>query len=645
MKKLYLVFAFALCSAPLFSQTLFTYGNASVDKEEFLRAYNKNKTPVADKEKALREYLELYTKFKLKVKAAADMHLDTLQQLKTDLQNFRTQIEESYLNNEKELNALLDEAFLRSQKDIHVIHFFCPIDSKMSPEDTLGAYRGMKELQEKLNTGATNYEELAENISKNYQKTRTGDLGYITVFTLPYDFENIIYALKKGESSKPFRARNGLHVFKVIGERKSVGTWKVAQILLAYPPGDAATYTRALEAKADSIYNALQHGADFTKMAGMFSDDKLTYLAGGELPEFGTGKYDPAFEAEVFKLTRDGEVGKPFASQFGIHIIKRLKQTATPEDKNDASFSYEIKQKVLQDLRIIGAKEKFVKEIMAKVGYKKSAAVKDADLFRFADSAFANKSETQVKYPISDKPVLTFTKGNVKGSEWLTFVREFKNNPEFYKGETNPALFDKFVSYSVLDYYKKHLDEYSADFRYQMEEFRDGNILFEIMERNVWGNASADSAGLQKQYNENKGNYLWAPSASVILFNCNNKATAADAVAALKNGKEWKAIVAEGNNNIQADSGRYEIAQLPLPAGVVAEAGMISEPMTNTIDGSAGFIKIIKLYPGNLQRSFDEARGLVINDYQNILEERWINELKKKYPVKVNEEVFRSLLK
>jgi peptidyl-prolyl cis-trans isomerase SurA len=178
-----------------------------------------------------------------------------------------------------------------------------------------------------------------------------------------------------------------------------------------------------------------------------------------------------------------------------------------------------------------------------------------------------------------------------------------------------------------------------------MEEFKDGNVLFEIMERNVWGNAASDSAGLLNHYNANMSSYKWAPSAGVIIFNCNNKTTANTAVAELKKGKPWKQVVADGNNNIQADSGRYELSQLPLATGKTASEGLITDPVTNTPDGSTGFIQVLKIYEGNQQRSFNEARGLVINDYQNILEEKWVNDLKKKYLVKINEAVFQSLLK
>ena len=646
MKKFYLLIVLACSSSVVFSQTLFTYGNMGVDKEEFLRAYNKNKVVVTDKEKSLREYLDLYAKFKLKVKAAKDLHLDTLQQLRFDLQNFRSQVAESYLTNEQELNNLINEAFIRSQKDIHVFHFFTTIDAKMSAADTASAYAGMNELLQKLNSGASDYQEQAKAISEKYKTVKAGDLGFITAFSVPYEYEQIVYALKPGQTSTIYRAKNGIHIFKVLEERKAAGTWKVAQILLSIPPGESAAYSEPLKRKADSICVALKQGADFAKMADLYSDDKLTFMAGGEMPDFGTGKFAVDFEKEIFSLANDGDISKPILSAYGWHIIKRIKQTPTPSDRTDATYRYELKQKVLQDSRINIGKEKFTKEIAAKTGFKKLNTIKEADLFRYADSVAAEKPDATVKkYPISNKVLYAFSKGNTTGSDWLEFVHEYKSNPALYHGETNAELLDKYSSVAVLEYYKKHLEEYSLDFKYQMDEFRDGNILFEIMERNVWGNASNDSVGLLQAFNANRAKYVWGASASVILFNCSNPKTATEAITAMRSGKDWKTVVVEGNNTIQGDSGRYEITQLPLGAGVTAVPGLISTPTVNSMDGTANFIKVLQLFDAGMPRSFDEARGLVISDYQSVLEEKWIDELKKKYPVKVNEAVFQSLLK
>jgi peptidyl-prolyl cis-trans isomerase SurA len=646
MKSILLLLTLACNFSVLFSQTIFTYGNTAVDKTEFLRAYNKNKTAVEDKEKALKEYLDLYSKFKLKVKAAKDMRLDTMPQLLNDLQNFRSQIDETYMNNDNALNQLIDEAFTRSQKDVHVIHFFTAIDTKATVADEAKAVKAMQELYNDLAAGKKEYEKLAADISAKYVKVKAADIGFITAFSVPYEFENITYGLKNGEAAKPYRSKKGLHIFKVVEERKAMGKWRVAQILLAMPPGDAAANYKLLQQKADSIYLKLQAGADFEELAKQYSDDKLTYLSGGAMPEFTTGKFEQPFETAVFKLTKDGEISKPFASPYGMHIVKRLAVTPVKTDKSDVTYMYEIKQKVTQDARISMAKDLFTKSVIKVVGYKKNAAVKDAELFRYADSVVANPAANGAKvFPVSNKNIYTSAKGTLKGKDWLSFVREYKTNPEIYKGESNTALLEKFVSIKALEYYKAHLEEYNPEFKYQMEEFKEGNLLFEIMERKVWSSAVSDSAGLVKYYNQNKSKYLWAASADVIIVSCNNQKTAGESLAAIKAGKDWKKIAEESNGNVQTDSGRYELAQLSLAEGTLPTPGMLTPINVSTTDGTAGFIKIIQLHPANQQRSFEEARGLVINDYQNVLEEKWIAELKKKYPVKVDEGGLGELVK
>lgn len=645
MKKFYFTVLLLTGFTAAFSQPVFTYGGIAVSKEEFLRAYNKNKTPVADKEKALREYLELYTRFKLKVKAAQALRFDTLQQLKNDLENFRSQVEDSYMNDEKGLNSLIDEAFERSQKDLHVLHFYVGIDSKMKPEDTLKAWRAMREVKASIDKGKMDYDELVTEISFETIPIKGTDLGFITAFSIPYQYENIVYNLKLGEASKPYRSKNGLHVFRLIEERKSMGKWKVAQILVAFPPGSSLDPKR-YERKADSLYALLQNGADFAQLAKDNSDDKLTYLTGGEMPEFGTGKFELPYEKKVLALTKDGDFTKPFMTQFGYHIIKRLGHTPTSTDKNDAAYLFDIKQKTEQSDRINASKEKFTKDVIKLIGFKRNAAVKEADIFKYADSVTASPTAEEIKKaPIANKILYSFAKSSVKGSDWLNFIKDYKSSPELYKGEPNKELFENYINITALEYYKKHLEEYNPDFRYQMQEFKEGNMLFEIMERNVWSAAANDNAGLQKTYEQNKTKYLWTPSADILLFNCKDEKTAKAAMQALADGKNWQAIADESSTTIQADSGRYELSQVALPDGVSAAPGYVSSIAVNNTDGSASFYKVLKLYPGNQQRSFEEAKGLVINDYQTVVEEKWITELKKKCPVKINEAVFNQLLK
>ena len=643
MKKIIVLFVVCLLATQLFSQTLFTYGPYAVSKDEFLRAYNKNKTPVTDIAQSLKEYLELYARFKLKVKTAQVQKLDTLQQLKYDLQNFRSQVAEGYMNDEKGLNALVGEAIQRSQKDIHLLHFYVGINSKMSTADTLKAYRALNEMAGELKESKTGYSEIAEKISGKYMEVKGEDLGYITVLSLPYGIENLVYNLKPGAITKLYRTKSALHLFKNEDERKSAGKWKIAQILLSIPPNVSGPELKAIEIKADSIYKLLIAGADFALLAKQFSEDKLTYMNGGEMPEFGTGKFELHFETKVFELKKDGDISKPIFTGYGYHIVKRLQQRDTPADKSDEAFVFDIKQQISKDTRINGIKADFLKTVKIKTGYKKNAAVKDADLFRYADSVTVTNRVGN--YPINNKTIFSFAKLNVKGSDWLNFVKDYKLNADVYKGENNKGLLDKYIATVSFEYYRKHLEEYDNDFKYQMQEFKEGNMLFEIMEKNVWGKAASDSAGLQKYYSSHKANYKWGASADILLFNCSDGKVAEAATMAMRNGKNWRQIAEESDGKLQSDSGRYELAQLQLPAGAIISEGLISTPYINSGDNTTSFVKVLRMFPANEQRSFDEAKGLVINDYQNYLEEKWVEALKKKYPVRVNEAVFRSLLK
>ncbi|MES2430330.1 MAG: peptidylprolyl isomerase [Bacteroidota bacterium] len=640
MKKIYFLSFLLLSSSYIFSQTLFTYGTNVVTKDEFLRAYNKNKPQNVDKEQALKDYLDLYTKFKLKVKAAKELRLDTLQQLQTDIDGFRSQVEEGYMNDDKGVNDLVKEAFLRGQREIHTIHFYVPVTPDMSNEDSLKAYKLIEAAYNELVKGKSDYNDIAAELSaKNKMVLKSADLGYTTVFSVPYDYENIIYGLKPGAVSVPYRTKKAWHVFKNLDERRNMGKWRVAQILFAFPPNVTADIQNELKKRADSVYALLKAGADFGEMAKKYSQDKNTYMTGGELQEFSTGRYAPDFEAAVFALKNDGDISAPLQTAYGYHIIKRLKQTPIVADETDESYMFDLKQKVLKDGRINVAKEKFLNDVLAKLKYKRNALIKDEELYKYADSVIKNKK--LAKYTINTKTVFSLEGKTYTGNAWLKYINDQAQSGSIITGESSKDMFKKYLSAIALNYYKKNLEKYNSDFKYQMQEFKEGNMLFEIMERKVWSKAANDSIGLKTFYSKNKTKYMWEESADAVIYNAGDIEAAQQAIKEINVGKSWRLIAEESNAMVQADSGRYEISQLPVTVKVTK--GMTTVPTVNT-DGTVSFVQIINLHPGNEQRTFDDARGMVINEYQNYLEDKWVETLKQKYPVKVNDAVFKSLL-
>ena len=164
------------------------------------------------------------------------------------------------------------------------------------------------------------------------------------------------------------------------------------------------------------------------------------------------------------------------------------------------------------------------------------------------------------------------------------------------------------------------------------------------MERKVWSVSASDTAGLRKYYNLHKSKYTWKKSADALMVNTS------DSMTAVKTRKQisakpsaWRKITEDAQGNIMADSGRVEWSQIPAASTSVAP-GLLTKVVVN-VDRTASFSYVFKTYTQSSPRSFEDARGLVMNDYQQEIEEKWIAELKKKYLVKVDEQVLQTIIK
>lgn len=634
---------FLLFLSGVSAQTLFTVDHYSVSKEEFLKAYNKNNTAQKPTPASYREYLELYIRYKLKVRAALDAQLDTLAGQRMELQNFRSQVAESYLKDETSLDRLVKEAWQRGQKDIHISHILIALSKNASPYDTARAYEKAMAAYTVLKRGKK-FEDIARMYSEDPSaKVNSGSLGYITVFTLPYQLESLAYSLAPGQISKPYRTKGGYHIFRNDGERKSLGRIKVAQILIAFPPSATEAQRQEAHRKADSLYDLLRKGGDFAALARSYSGDNLSYQQGGELPEFGIGRYDSAFEATAFGLDRDGAISKPLASEFGYHIIRRLSRNPFPATMDEPATAL-VKQQVMNDPRIEVSRKALLDRIKQQTQFR-MAEVNDLDLWAYTDSAMRNPGLTSFRGLGFTTTLFFFGNQSYFLKEWLDFARAGRGSRPPAGPQADKELFDRFVERMAQDYYRNHLEDYNKDFAFQLTEFREGNLLFEIMQRRIWDKASTDSAGLRKYYDAHRDKYWWEPSADALLFTCNNARTAEDLKSRLQTHpiQAWRAMADSGAAAVQADSGRYELAQIPGGVKAGGAPGMFTAFVNNPTDNSVSFSYILKTYPQREPRDFRDARGFVINDYQGSLEDQWVAELKKKYPVKVEESVFKTL--
>ncbi len=631
-------------SSAVRAQSLFTIDGTGVSKDEFMKAYVKNNNHPVTTPTSYRDYLALYIRYKLKVRAAYDAQLDTLPAQRTELQNFRSQVAETYLKDEESLDRLVKEVYVRGQKDLLLEHIYIALPKNASVNDTLRGYEKAMAAYEALKKGKK-FGDVASVISDDPSvKINKGRIGYITVFTLPYELESLAYSLSPGQFSKPYHSKGGYHIFKVVAERKSLGRIKVAQILLPFPPAATPAAREAVRNRADSMYTLLQNGADFAGMAKTYSGDNLSYQNGGELPEFGIGKYDSAFESTAYGLDRDGAISRPLLSAYGYHIIKRIDRKPFPRQL-DAQAAATLKQEVLNDARVDVSRQALLARIYQATNFRR-ADFPEEDLWAFTDSVQHNPALSSY-HSLSNSTVLfSFDERNYTVKEWLDYSRTMKPQ-RAGAGLSDKDLFKRYVERTALDYYRNHLERYNPDFAFQLTEFKEGNLLFEIMQRKIWDKASTDSAALKNYYEAHKDKYWWNASADALLFTCNNEKTAEALAAGLRSNStdRWRKLADTAGATVQADSGRYELAQIPGLGRAEPAEGSLTAPVINKTDNTASFSYILHVYHDRSSRNFRDARGFVINDYQSWLEDQWIGELKKKYTVKIDEAVLTSLSK
>jgi peptidyl-prolyl cis-trans isomerase SurA len=637
-QRILLVFAALLFSSAGFAQTLFTYGEQKVPASEFLRAYYKNNVQTdSNRTSSMEDYLQLYINSRLKIREAYDRGYDTLPLVKTEVENLRSQIIENYMSDPETMNRLAKEAFARSQKDIFAAHIFIPIAG-----DTAIAYRQAQSVMSRLDKGEDFLTVAQETSGDPAAKTNKGEIGWITVFTLPYPFETALYSLSPGKHSGIIRSNAGYHIFRNTRERKAVGKMKAKQILLAFPPGTDEAAKKLFAKKADSIYKKIIAGADFDKLAMSVSNDYLTSVTGGTMPDFGVGHYEPAFEAKVWALTKNGMVTKPFQTAHGYHIVKRTGTVPVPKDTSDKSFDQELRQRIIQDQRWKSSRDIIVEKITEK-GPMKIAPYDMNELALLTDSLIDHRNIGRVISLKPDSPLLTIGDSSFTVNNWVLYAQAFRNSSAGVR-RTYPAVMKDFIQTTAYQYYRDNLEKYNEEFRYQMNEFRDGNLFFEIMQQEIWNRAHTDTAELYSLYETNKSKYTWTKSADAVIFFSTDESTAKllyDQVK--KNPASWRTYADAFAEKLVADSSRYEWSQLPGQDKYVPVSGLVTKPIVNTTDGTAAFTYIIKTYPQPTQRTFNEAKGLVINDYQEILEDQWLKKLKQKYPVVIDRKVLAQI--
>lgn len=656
MKNLLTLFLIAISVLTLNAQeadpTLITIEGKDVKLSEFEAIYKKNNSKEEITKESLTEYLDLYVKFKLKVREAEELGYDTTAAFINELAGYRKQLAQPYLTDREVTESLIKEAYERMGEDVKASHILINLSPEASAKDTLLAYNKAMKARRRILKGES-FEKVAKEVSEDPSaKTNSGDLGYFSAFHMVYPFESASYETKVGELSMPVRTSFGYHLIKVMDKRNSRGTIKVAHIMVKE---DRNLKTKGenpadKKKKIDEIYNKLiNEKADFSMLAKQYSDDKGSAIKGGVLPEFNAGKMVEEFEDASFSLQNDGDISLPFQTTYGWHIVKRMSlKKMSPYDE----MYNTLKSRVARDSRSNKTKEIVVARIKKENNFKEKLNER-SDFYKIVDAKdFFNGTWTADKAKNLNKVMFGFYAADGDKMEYTQqdFANRLAKNSvkKSQTGSTKSiinSLYSKVVEKKALEFKDSRLSKTNQEFKLLMQEYRDGILLFNLTDEKVWSKAIKDSLGLDNFYQTNKSNYMWGERVKANLYTCSDEVVAKKVKKLLKkkakkgytNDDMLKVVNTDSQLSLKIEEGMFSKKDNENIAKATWEKGVISSIKNDNNIVLVEVVDVLSPQPKLLK----EVKGMVTSDYQNYLEQEWIDELNSKYEVTVNKQVLK----
>lgn len=669
-----------------------TINDRPIKKSEFEAVYRKNNAREANSSaKPVQEYVELFALYKSKVFEAESLGLDTLRSFKTELAGYRRQLATPYLTDKNTNESLLTEAYDRMKTEVHASHILVKVDESALPKDTLEAWTRITIFRNAVagkfptQPEIANYEKLLKNSTEVARQLKSkdstlykermqhikgleaaykagsdkfqavaavssddpsarenkGDLNYFSVLDMVYPFETAAYTTKTGEVSTIIRTRFGYHILKVHDRRQNRGEVTVAHIMAKFPKNATDQDKANAKTKIDEIYAKLKAGQSFADLARQFSDDKQSNEKGGELQPFKSGRLPKAFEDASFALKNNNDISEPVQTPFGWHIIKRVQLKSVPEF-NDVKN--ELKTRVTRDSRSQMGREALIARVKKENNFKENLKNRD-ELLKIMDTTYLKatwKSERAAR--LGNKEIF-----NLGGQSFTQddFARFLESQMTFRTaGDLNEILkgmYKTWVDETVVLYEDGQLDKKYVEFANLYREYRDGILLFDLTDQKVWSKAVKDTAGLRAFYEKNKNNYLWEERAEVTVYKCLNDKIAKNVRKMLKEGKTEQQITAALNKESQLNVAVENITYLKGENRHVDASwkkGLADKDIKD--EGNVAVLYVNAILP-KTPKTIAESRGAVTADYQTYLDAEWLDYLKKKYVVKVEQDVLKTI--
>ena len=642
---------------------------------DFEQVYAKNnggwdaaaKTSLEEKQK----FLDLYVKFRLKVKEAYAKGYDKDPELQRELADYRKNLGISYMLDQEITGPAIEQMYKRRSEARRASHILIRLNENPSPEDTLKAYNTIIALLDSIKKGAS-FESVARNNSQDPSaQYNGGDLYYFTSGMMVPEFEDAIFTLKVGELSW-VRTQFGYHVVKVTDLQKNQGSIHVSHIMKRLSPQptpeDSAKAAEELLAVRDSILK----GGDFAEFARTMSDDTFSGQRGGDLGFVDRGRTVREFDDVMFKM-KDGELSGIVKTQFGLHLVKRH------ETRGVAPF-----KDIEQSLRTEYQRSRFQYDydrMIEKIKKTYQFARNESALNAFAAAVDTAKTTADAQWDssitASVRDQVLFTYGTVKTTVG-TVISQVNEVPELRalplkNPQSIETIADKIGTNLIAEYHARQMEGKFPDFARTMKEYEDGILLFKAEQEHVWNKVQPTDSALRSYHAAHSSMYTWPDRINLQEIHVKTDSVAKLVLKSL-NGYTVDSLVAKKkrtrSRTPQFDTLKIAVASISFDSaaalyntrgttkdarGVWGLVPVTTNDLTSRgwhmnskdslqyfpFEGGFSFTKVIEKDPAR-EKTFEEAQSEVSGAFQEYetkrLSDGWYETLKAKYPVVLNAE-------
>ncbi len=619
-------------------EVLATIGPLKVYTEDFKLAYERNNGNITDlsERKSPSEYLQLYFNFKLKVLEAQSLGLDTLSSFRRELAGYRADLAAPYLTDLSYENQLVEDTYRRLLNDINASHLLIALPEQATPADTLKAWLEINRIADEIASGL-DFPEAARRYSQDPSvAVNSGSLGWFTAFQMVSPFEDAAYNTPAGRVSSPIRTRFGYHLLKVNETREAMGEIKVAHIMKRFPPDMNSAQKAYIRRQIDSLYLLSTAGEDFSRLARENSEDDRSAVNGGELPYFGRSIMIPSFSDPAFALASNGDISKPLETEYGFHILKRIDLKPIPSlDEIRPELINRIKR---DPERLASGRSGFIQRLKLENGYQAFPESLEKIIEQLMDLMKLLGSQDDWRQ-LERKSLFSLSGIVFDSQSWLSDLLESQSGDRSLSADDLHRHYRNWEESQILAREDVQLEEKYPSFRSLYQEYHDGILLFDVMERVLWQPAVIDTLGLERFYENNKARYLWDERFEGVVVQCTNREMKDRVLEALDQG----VLIENLENALGLTAGDLEVVRAIWQRGDHAAVdyviwnGALLEGWNEATDLVWG----TRLPP--MPKSLDEARGFHLADYQQSLEEQWLQMLRSKYPVVINKRALRRL--